>query len=188
MSINAGTTRPRSRAGAARGICGQLLCLHFAYALHVALAYGVAAGTMQWLCPLAMPFFGLALSMVFPAFAMRVFVLTVLLFAVGLGMALRFAPRWPVLASRWMLLAALAWLPLLSGEIVRSFAMHAALREAGAEAYSTRTLWTSLRGLSGTASTHAWMRDADGGCHRWSYRKMAFYRLTPDVGEFVCRD
>lgn len=188
MSINTGAMRPRSRAGAARRICAQLLCLHFAYALQVALAYGLTAGTMQWLCPLAMPFFGLALSLVFPAFAMRVFVLTVLLFAVGLGMALRSAPRCPVLASRWLLLAALAWLPLLSGEIVRSFAMHTALREAGAEAYSTRTLWTSLRGLSGTASTHAWMRTADGGCHRWSYRKMAFYRLTPDVGEFVCRD
>lgn len=180
--------RAPSRATTARSLCGQLLCLHFGYALQVALAYGLTAGTMQWVCPLAMPFFGVALSVMFPAFAMRVFVLTVLLFAIGLGMSLRWAPRFPVLASRWMLLAAFVWLPLFSGEMVRSYAMHAALREAGAEAYSTRTLWTSLRGLSGRASTHAWMLTADGSCHRWSYRKMAFYRLTPDVSEFVCRD
>ena len=93
--------------------------------------------------------------------------------------ALQYVPDW-----------AQDWCPdnATDAEKVRSYAMHAALREAGAEAYSTRTLWTSLRGLSGRASSHAWMRTADGGCHRWSYRKMAFYRLTPDVSEFVCRD
>lgn len=179
-----GETRTTRRPG----LCGALVTAHFGYALQVALAYGITAGTLQWVCPLAMPFFGWALSLVFPAFAGRVFLLTVLLSALGLGMWLRFAPRFPLLAGRWVLLAALAWLPLLSGEIVRTAAMHAALREAGAETYSTQTLWTSLRGLSGTASSHAWMRTPDGGCHRWSYRKMAFERLAPEASEYVCVD
>ena len=70
----------------------------------------------------------------------------------------------------------LAWAPLLSGEAVRTIAMHTALVSAKPDCHETRPLIVSLHDWSEHAEAHAWMI-AGGKRYIWSYSEM---RFVPD--------
>ena len=75
----------------------------------------------------------------------------------------------------WMLLlpTAMVWLPVLSGELVRSVAMQAAIAHAKPDCHDTSSLVTSLHRWSEYAPAHAWMI-VEGRPYLWSYRELRF--------------
>ncbi|MDO5610437.1 MAG: hypothetical protein Q4G62_06665 [Pseudomonadota bacterium] len=173
--------------------CGQclgnfLVDWHLWPSLNIGLAYGFFAGLLHLLSPFVTPFLAFALLLWSGAFLPWLLATGLAVLFVG-GLTLDFLhernPHWPLPK---IIMAALIWWPLVTGEIASSAAIRSALHEAKPIKYQTQSLLVSMHehGVLPRPgrNPHAWMIKTDGSCHTWSYREMRFVMRQ---GDFLCR-